>query len=304
MSFSKITKKILNNITPPIILRACIETKLLVRRIIFSGYSVSNLIKNNWGVKAQVNKNCIILCNGPSLNKSLKDHKLFIENSIKICVNFMPLSYFFQELKPEFLMLVDPIFWQKNISAELESKIIKLNDALRCVDWNLKIVMPIKAKVTNHVFEVAANNKNIEMIFINSDVSKSDILQKRLFEYAANRSAPVFQSVSIAAIYFAINSGFKNIYLFGCDHDWIKNMIVDDNNRLCHRDTHFYEENETTKFLPINSSLLEEFRAQYSLHFAYNELKEYAKFMNSDVFNATPNSLLDSFERVDLRKMN
>jgi hypothetical protein len=46
---------------------------------------------------------------------------------------------------------------------------------------------------------------------------------------------PSPQSVTIMALEVALYMGFKNIYLLGCDHDWILHL---DTSR------HFYEENQ------------------------------------------------------------
>lgn len=285
------------SVTPPIITK------------ITSNYLAEKLAKkaaqdqiNNWGLTISKNARCSILCNGPSLSDSIKSNLSFIKKTTKISVNFMPFSPHFHELQPEFLMLVDPAFWEDKISPDLQNKMAKLNEELLKVDWPLAIIMPQFAARKNHISNTVKSNSHLKIIFINSTVSTSSQLKKRLAEYYYNLAAPAFQSVSVASIYFALNAGYKNIYLFGYDHDWVKNMVVDANNRLCIKDQHFYDK-EKIEYRPTNTSLTEEFRAQHNLHKSYGELEEYAKYLEARVFNATPNGLLDSFEKIDLNKL-
>ena len=47
----------------------------------------------------------------------------------------------------------------------------------------------------------------------------------------------------ITAIYSSILCRFKNIYLYGVEHDWIKNIIIDKENNLYIKKNHFYDNN-------------------------------------------------------------
>jgi hypothetical protein len=261
--------------------------------------SLNKIFKiENWGIDVKsYSENCVILCNGPSLNQSINDEYNFIANHTKIVVNFSPCSSLFWDLKPEFLVLVDPSFWVDNISHQLKEKINELNKNLIRVDWSLKIIMPNFAKDKNHILS-SVKKDNIEIIYINSAQSNKVDLQDRLIDYKVNKSSPLFQSVSVAALYFAINIGFKKIYLFGYDHDWIKNMKINEKNQIVFRDNHYYDNSEKESEV-INSTLLEEYKAQYQLHLSYQELSKYEKEMGVKVFNCTKNSMLDSFERLN-----
>ena len=69
----------------------------------------------------------------------------------------------------------------------------------------------------NRFTEVLSGVKNINFVNINSKPSSKEFIEDRILEYASNNSSPLFQSVSVASLYFAMNIGFKKIYLFGFD---------------------------------------------------------------------------------------
>jgi hypothetical protein len=287
-------------ITPPIFFK--IVKKIIIfkknNNLLDKKYN-KNLKIENWGMDfSKSQQNCVILCNGPSLNNSIDQSYDFISNSVKIVVNFSPLSDLFWKLKPDFLVLVDPSFWEENIDKDLKIKIEELVEKIKDIDWNIKIVMPILKNQKNRFTEVLSGVKNINFVNINSKPSSKEFIEDRILEYASNNSSPLFQSVSVASLYFAMNIGFKKIYLFGFDHDWIKNIIIDDSNNLLLMDNHYYDKSKQT-YKIIKSNLLEEFRAQYQLHNSYNEIREYAKVLDIKIYNCTKNSLLDSFERIN-----
>ena len=292
-------KKFFLLIIPPILFKIIKDIKKCFGKSkIIDNKLNENFKIENWGIDfSNSQQNCTILCNGPSLNHSIDKSFKFISDSIKIAVNFSPMSDLFWKLKPDFLVLVDPSFWKDNIDKDLKIKIEQLAKKIKDVDWKMKIVMPIFNTEKNPFNEVLLVKQNIEFVKINSKTSSHEFINDRLLEYASNASSPLFQSVSVASLYFAMNIGFKKIYLFGFDHDWIKNITIDDNNNLLLMDTHFYDKSEQP-FKIIKSNLLEEFRAQYQLHNSYNELREYAKILNIKIYNCTKNSLLDSFERL------
>ena len=100
--------------------------------------------------------------------------------------------------------------------------------------------------------------------------------------------------------------GYKEIYLLGAEHSWLQDLCVKEDNLLYIRHRHFSGETELApmhKAAPKNTEtfkvheLLEAFRRTFR---SYWLLKEYASFRGAVVYNATPDSYIDAFERRDL----
>lgn len=108
------------------------------------------------------------------------------------------------------------------------------------------------------------------------------------------RVLPGVRSVSVLALELAIYMGFQQIYLLGCDHDWIEHHATRQ---------HFYAQNEDVK--DEYSRTTSEFQSleelfQYYVHLwhEYQCLREYAEKRNVQIYNATAGGILDVFPRV------
>ncbi|MCX6031983.1 MAG: hypothetical protein NT169_22135 [Chloroflexi bacterium] len=107
-------------------------------------------------------------------------------------------------------------------------------------------------------------------------------------------AVPGPQSVTIMALLIAIYMGFKNIYLLGCDHDWILHVGTS---------THFYNESQHA----LNRSgysewhkpeLGSEFDSLSNLWRQYKTIRVLATGLGISISNATGGGILDVFPRV------
>ena len=84
-------------------------------------------------------KKVLIMGNGPSL-KDIDLDKLMVEVTDIVCVNYFPLkdeNFFI--IKPKYLCILDPVFFEKSTDSTDEKK-IQLINLLEKVDWTLKII--------------------------------------------------------------------------------------------------------------------------------------------------------------------
>jgi len=109
------------------------------------------------------------------------------------------------------------------------------------------------------------------------------------------------QSVPIMAIQIALYMGVKEIYLLGCDHDWILSM---------YESRHFYQEEEhaTSRYCNKNTEwenvdIEEQCRSYVALWQQYKLLRHLADQMGAKIYNATKGGLLDVFPRVSLAEV-
>ncbi len=295
---TKELKRLCKDIFPPVLLKIYnIILKNIINNIISSPDFKKKI--NNWGVQNKQIK-CSIICNGPSLKKSLVENADFIKSNVKISVNFMPLYDDFFDLKPEFLVLVDPIFWSNDNKKILEDKINKLNQRLQEIEWKLDIIMPKVSQQNNRIINKIKSKNNINIIYINSEETKTEKYSEMIYHFILNKSVPNFQNVNVAAIYFALNIGFKEIYLFGCDHDWIKNIVVKNDSKLYLKDIHFYKDSHEENYNKIDSNLEYQFKSIYTLHNSYSKLNKYSNYLNAKIYNAAEESMIDEFEKIKL----
>lgn len=251
----------------------------------------------------------VIIVNGPSLKESLSDEKTleFIRSRKKICVNSSFLDERIYELRPDFLVLMDPYYWSENLVGLQRDLCYELNEVLSKIDWSVTIFMPKSAKKWNFFIDVPQKNENIKIVYINSSESKFKDEKTRFFEYKKNWAMPKVQNVLVACIYLGINLGFLKTYLFGADHSWHENIHVTKDNVPCIKDMHFYDEDnieivpfykdpECTNIFTM-ADLFEAFMFQFR---SYEELEKYAQELGIKIYNASHYSCLDVFERFNV----
>lgn len=254
-----------------------------LRSILYGHFNISKLDKN-------FNKKIIIAGNGPStcsfdfLDTKYKEYEF-------LCVNMFASNYvnFFQ-LKPKYYCLVDDQFYKGGHTEDAETKIQILKDTLEKVDWELYLVSVVHQKIF-------FNNKNIKHVYINNNVYEGAFFRNELFK--RNIAWAGAQTVINAAVYYAITSEFKEVYLIGVETDGHLRMSINDENELIEQYTHFYgvEERNMTKEGYGKGTLYYQFYSLYSALKKYSIYEEYATHMNVKIYNITPGSFIDVFER-------
>lgn len=264
---------------------------------------------DNFSIKIQNNDECVIIGNGPSLKDSLTGETLeFIKQRPKFCVNEAVISDEFLQLKPEFVVFMDPYYWSKDTTDPYLSMYKQVAEVLSNVDWKIKIFISKAAREWNFFIDVPKKNPNVEIIYVSTRISKIKDEKYRFKEYRQNIAMPRVQNVLVACMYFAINAGFKKIYLFGADHSWHESIHIREDNVLCYKDLHFYDKEKVVKCSPAwrnpectrtwnMADLFEAFSYKYK---SYMELEEYSKHMGSKIYNASKISYIDAFERIKL----
>ncbi len=168
-----------------------------------------------------------------------------------------------------------------------------------------------KTAWTEWLGEMASATDNAIMFFSlndREDIERNGLFSRREIHYLqyANwskisggelditRSVPSPQSVTIMALEVALYMGFKNIYLLGCDHDWILHFNTS---------AHFYEESQHALVREgydewAGSDLELTFECYVRLWQQYKALWQIARGKSINIFNATAGGLLDVFPRV------
>lgn len=237
----------------------------------------------------------IVLGNGPSLNKTIDEYGEKIVEMPSIAVNFMANAPQFKELRPDYYVLADPHFFKG-----LENDNVKnLWHELSAVEWPLTICVPADRLAKTKEL-VGTNNRNISFATFNFVcVEGYKFLENYAFSKGIGMPRP--RNVLIPAIMCAISAGYKNIYVAGADHSWMETIRVTDENHVVSVQPHFYTDSQAElkrsekeyKGYHLHDILL----SFYIAFRSYHSLQRFAKQRGINIYNCTPGSYIDAFER-------
>ncbi|SFW36966.1 hypothetical protein [Selenomonas ruminantium] len=250
------------------------------------------------------NSKIYILGNGPSLRNELDNNLNIFSCNDCLCVNWFPLTDEFFQIKPSYLALADPVFFADgNIGYDfIKTKSEQFFHVLsKQVDWELVIIIPAQCIFDKRRVDLIKENSFIKIMKINADLFHGfDFLR----DYFINKrlSSFHFQNVLVLALTAGIFMGYKQIFLLGCDHDWCKNLYVNDCNDVYIKDIHFYKD-KSEGLVPMLKrpgqffSMSELFNA-FSIDFVeYEKIEKYARRHECEIINTVENSFIDAFKR-------
>lgn len=246
-------------------------------------------------------KNCIVLGNGPSLKHSIEEYSAALKENSLICINSFSTTDQYPQLQPQYYVILDPAFWLNNA----EPFVGQTFDAIiNKTSWKLYLMVPYYARNSSVLTSLENKNKNIEIVYFNYTVFNG-FKQLAHLLYRKNLAAPQSQNVLVVSLFLAINLGFKNIYLLGADHTWHENLHVNENNELCLKDVHFYDNEQKINYRLFYKAAsktelfkMHEILATFAKTFyGYHLIEDYAKYSDVAIFNASGVSYIDAFER-------
>lgn len=265
------------------------------RYVLFQGVIFSPLKKKN----AINNYTFAVLGNGPSLNIDL-NNALSMNNQVFAALNFFGCTEVFSKVKPQWYFFMDRAFFTDNSRNRRRDDIFRMYDIFNNqVDWEMTIVIP------SHYYNDFLNysklhNPYIKVISVNTNSVKASTHVSHWL-YKRNWAAPAAQNVTILAIYTGINLGYKNIRLYGVDHTFLQGLFVDEQNRLCLKWDHFYDDESEVK--PVTDTLgnhptiASELKTVAITFQSHEELRKYADENGTQIVNCTKGSMIDSYIR-------
>lgn len=262
----------------------------ILRMMVLSSPAVARSSKNYKNLKLY--HECCVLGNGPSLKDDLDSGSVNMEGRDFFCVNLFCLSPFFYELKPRFYFIIDGIFLKPD-NERRKNKVQSLIDGLNCVDWDMFLVLSSGA-ISGSMLLKNLTNPHLKVIRVNS-AEASGFTSFRHWVYRHRLGMPRCQTVLNFALCTAINLGYKNIYLFGADHTWTRDLIVDDNNIVRYGDRHVYNKDLTYSKKDKNfAQILSQFAKMFQAHYL---LEQYSTTVGVKIWNCSSDSFLDAYER-------
>lgn len=234
----------------------------------------------------------LIMGNGPSLSRTLEESTEALAGNPLMAVNFFANTPVFCRLKPEFYVLADSHFF-RNAS---DPNVSRLMENLKNVDWPMTLFVPFGAKVS-------LSNPNIKIERFPLKAMEGPKWFREMM-FAARIGMPRPRNVLIPSIMVGFWLGFKDIYICGADHTWIKTLSVNDRNEVISIQPHFYEEDdrelERQRVDYLRIPLHQVLESQAIAFRAYHTIQDFAAPRGCRIFNATPGSYIDAFPRQQL----
>lgn len=192
----------------------------------------------------RINGRIHVLGNGPSLKDDYPALLSDLSESDSIMVvNSFACTDYFEKLKPQYYILVDPAFFIETTDERIKGLQKSISDALILkTQWPLHLLLSHAARKSPFVKRLM-ENKNIVLDFIRvvPVYDGSESLNRLFYKY--DLATPPFRNVLIAAIFFCIKMSPKEIVIWGADHSWHEDLVLGRDNVLYVKDKHFYEGN-------------------------------------------------------------
>ena len=271
--------------------------------------SMARMIKNSRPVeirKVPPGKRLLVCGNGPSLREQLETQlPIFQENDV-ICVNAMSDTDWFSLVRPKYYCLMDSaaVELPELLTPYSKQVVDGIWAGLEKADWEIELILPRQFQKSAYLRErlkkVACSVQYINTTHFDGYSCLRDFfLRKQL-------CAPAVQTVLVAALYYGICKGYDRIYLLGSEMNFIKGIEVDENNGLSVNYTHFYKGKKQRRLADAYGNAIpiaEVLEADARVFRQYMFLEAYAKKMGVKIYNATPRSWVDAFERVELSRI-
>ncbi len=243
-------------------------------------------------------KPLIIMGNGPSLRTTIDEYGSVLSTHSLLAVNFAANTPEFKQLKPSYYVLCDPAFFDSDGSDNIR----KLWHNINAVDWPMTLFVPVSMRSKLPVDQ----QSNLTVATFNPvGVDGPEWFERIVFGMRLAMPRP--RNVLIPSIMIGLMSGFKEIYITGADHSWMKTLRVSDNNEVISVQPHFYEddksEHERVASVYRDVRLHQVIMSFYIAFNSYFAIERYARSIGVRIYNSTPGSFIDAFERRPLSAM-
>ncbi|MDE6541251.1 MAG: hypothetical protein K2L74_04500 [Muribaculaceae bacterium] len=235
----------------------------------------------------------IILGNGPSLRQTIERRSDALKRNPSLAVNFAANTAEFSVLRPKYYVMADPHFFRSD-----EPNVCSLWRNLSEMDWPMTLYVPSPQRMS-----VQRRVPNLKVEGFNA-VGADGWRWLRHAAYRSGLAMPRPRNVLIPSIMIAIKAGFRRIYLVGADHSWLKTLSVGDDNAVLSIQPHFYEDDKrelARSATEYRGYRLHEVLGGFTMAFrSYHQIAEYAAASGVQIFNSTPESFIDAFERREI----
>lgn len=255
----------------------------------------SLLKKNDIYRNCHQGETCFILGNGPSLKSETRLKEL--ANYTVFSVNQFYRSELFDEVRPNYHVMIDPLFFSLNPDDPAD------NDTLSRIkkiagNEDVKMIFPV-----DHYDYI----KNTIGYSDNHIYVKARYRMHNNYKHGFNLTKYIPSSLNVVqtAIYCAIYMGFTQIVVLGCDMTGIMdNYIRRTPDMNCEKFSHIYEYTveEKNRMKKVHASFDNEFMLNgfYTMFKDYKIIKNICDDMEIKIYNASQTTALDSLPYANL----
>ena len=242
-----------------------------------------------------------ILGNGPSLAKELPELLAKREEYDFMAVNFFAEDERFVELKPAYYILSDPMFFRATAMQERVDSLYRL--LVGRVTWPMTLYVQYY-NPEKFDYRAALPNDNIRIVPFHTTLYEG-FNSVRHWLFKRGLGSANYGTVVQVGEYVALLLGYKRLELYGVDHTLLDGLVVDTENRLRRRDSHYYdtepaEPKPIMKKVPAEPYTVAEYLAETAQLFRGHEiLRDYASSLGAEIINCTKGSLIDSYKRSE-----
>ncbi len=245
-----------------------------------------------------------ILGNGPSLAEQLPQliEREEWQQADMMAVNFFALSEEFVQVKPKYYVISDPMFFRK---AGRSERVEALYKALsEKVTWPMTLYVQYYNPEHFDYKAAIAANQMIRIVRFHSIVFHG-FRSVEFWLYRRGIGSGNFGTVVQNGEFIGILLGYKQIELYGVDHTLLDGLCVDDENRLCRTQSHYYDTTpQASKPIYYNATnpprpyTMHEYLAETAELFRGHEvLRDWAESEGVRIINRTRGSMIDAYER-------
>ncbi len=281
--------------------------KKIIHDAIFILYFLKDILREKIngakGTKpSKLGNDIVVLGNGPSQKKFWTNREVFSDYDI-LCMNEFIVydEEKFFDIRPKYYCCIDRAMMCEDVAKKVNYPVfLKRNEILEKVDWSLVFI-------TRSHYELPIKNEKITKIGISD--RRIDLYNKTIrFElYRKNLGCIPAETVAATALFFSILFGYKNIALFGVDHDDIKEIAIGEDNKVSLSVPHSYDRGKPDKVyirdeLDKKHYIYELFEGYTTVFKSYLEIQQFACAQNANVINYNIKSLVDAFKKADLEE--
>ena len=258
------------------------------------------------GTAADMNpsRRLAVLGNGPSLRDELP--RLIArrewERTDMMAVNFFALGDEFTIVRPQYYVLSDPQFFRR---AGRSERVENLYRALgERVNWPMTLYVQYYNPERFDYRAAVGANPNIRIVPFHTLVFRG-LRSVEFWCYRHGLGSGNFGTVVQNGEFIGVLLGYRQIDLYGVDHTLLDGLTVDDRNRLCRTQSHYYDSAPAAPE-PIFVNATDPPRP-YTMHTYLAEtaelcrghevLRDYARSIGARIVNRTRGSMIDAYER-------
>lgn len=259
-------------------------------------------------LKAKRDKPIYVLANGPSvkllLEKIEKNPDTYKNYDFSVINDFVN-NPIIEKVKPKYVTMSDPLFFTDTILSDRGHK--AMNSLAEKIKWDTIFFIP-KIYRNSKYLEPVKKNPHIKIVVYHSCRYRgSKFTSFALYLFKRGLGNGEFGTVVQNAMYAAMMMGYNELDVYGIDHNYFDSLAVNDQNVPCFKEKHFYKEESEWKPIvghdPADDSydkpytMTKFLREQAGIFKGHLLIEQLAKSMGIKIYNCTPNSMVDAYER-------